>query len=104
MFFLLFGLLALTIGQILINKYLDTYIIHIGYDPATLGHYTLLTGLIGALSNIALIPLIKRIREKHLPFFSAPLSSFPPSRRLLPSRSPSISCTFFSLPTFSISS
>ncbi len=69
MFLLLFGLLALTIGQILINKYLDTYIIHIGYDPATLGHYTLLTGLIGALSNIALIPLIKRIREKHLPFF-----------------------------------
>ncbi len=78
LFLLLFALLTLTIGQILINKYLDTYIIHIGYDPATLGHYTLLTGFIGALSNIALIPLIKKTRERNLPiclcsfiFFSA---------------------------------
>ena len=38
---LLIALLVLTIGQILISKYLDTYIIHIGYEPATLGHYVL---------------------------------------------------------------
>ena len=54
---LLVGLLILTIGQILINKYLDTYIIHIGYEPATLGHYVLLTGIIGALSNLLIILL-----------------------------------------------
>lgn len=65
---LLIALLVLTIGQILINKYLDTYIIHIGYEPATLGHYVLLTGIIGALSNLLIIPFVKKIRNKHLLF------------------------------------
>ena len=65
---LLVGLLILTIGQILINKYLDTYIIHIGYEPATLGHYVLLTGIVGALSNLLIIPLIKKIKNKNLLF------------------------------------
>ena len=31
-YLLLFSLMVLTVGQILINKYLDTYIIHIGYE------------------------------------------------------------------------
>lgn len=65
---LLIALLVLTIGQILISKYLDTYIIHIGYEPATLGHYVLLTGIVGALSNLLIIPLVKRIKNKHLLF------------------------------------
>jgi predicted MFS family arabinose efflux permease len=65
---LLIALLTLTIGQILISKYLDTYIIHIGYEPATLGHYVLLTGVIGALSNLLIIPLIKKINNKHLSY------------------------------------
>ena len=63
---LLIALLTLTIGQILISKYLDTYIIHIGYEPATLGHYVLLTGVVGALSNLLIIPLIKKIKSKNL--------------------------------------
>jgi DHA1 family multidrug resistance protein-like MFS transporter len=63
---LLIALLTLTIGQILISKYLDTYIIHIGYEPATLGHYVLLTGIIGALSNILIIPFVKKINNKNL--------------------------------------
>jgi DHA1 family multidrug resistance protein-like MFS transporter len=67
-FTLLIALLTLTIGQILISKYLDTYIIHIGYEPATLGHYVLLTGVIGALSNLLIIPLIKKINNKHLSY------------------------------------
>ena len=58
---LLIALLTLTIGQILISKYLDTYIIHIGFEPATLGHYVLLTGVVGALSNLLIIPLVKKI-------------------------------------------
>ena len=62
---LLFALLTLTIGQILISKYLDTYIIHIGYEPATLGHYVLLTGIVGAISNLLIIPLIKKIKNKY---------------------------------------
>ena len=65
-FTLLIALLTLTIGQVLISKYLDTYIIHIGYEPATLGHYVLLTGIIGALSNLLIIPLIKKINNKKL--------------------------------------
>lgn len=65
---LLIALLVLTIGQILISKYLDTYIIHIGYEPATLGHYVLLTGIVGALSNLLIIPLVKKINNKHLLF------------------------------------
>lgn len=63
---LLIALLILTIGQILISKYLDTYIIHIGYEPATLGHYVLITGLIGALGNLLIIPLVKKINNKYL--------------------------------------
>lgn len=65
---LLIALLTLTIGQILISKYLDTYIIHIGYEPATLGHYVLLTGIVGALSNLLIIPFIKKIKSKNLLF------------------------------------
>ena len=65
---LLIALLTLTIGQILISKYLDTYIIHIGYEPATLGHYVLLTGIVGALSNLLIIPFIKKIKNKYLLF------------------------------------
>ena len=63
---LLIALLTLTIGQILISKYLDTYIIHIGYEPATLGHYVLLSGVIGALSNLLIIPLVKKIKNRSL--------------------------------------
>ena len=65
---LLVGLLILTIGQIFINKYYDTFFIHFGYEPATLGHYVLLTGIIGALSNLLIIPLIKKIKNKNLLF------------------------------------
>ena len=65
-YILLIALLTLTIGQILISKYLDTYIIHIGYEPATLGHYVLLTGLVGAISNLLIIPLVKKIKNKYL--------------------------------------
>jgi predicted MFS family arabinose efflux permease len=67
-YILLIALLTLTIGQILISKYLDTYIIHIGYEPATLGHYVLLTGLVGAISNLLIIPLVKKIKNKCLSF------------------------------------
>ena len=63
---LLIALLTLTIGQILISKYLDTYIIHIGYKPATLGHYVLLTGVVGAFSNLLIIPFVKKINNKNL--------------------------------------
>lgn len=65
---LLLPLLVLTIAQILINKYLDTYIIHIGHEPAILGHYVLITGIISVISNIAILPLIKKIKGKRLEY------------------------------------
>lgn len=65
-YLLLLSLVVVTVAQILINKYLDTYIIHIGYEPAVLGHYVLITGIASALSNIAVIPLIKKIKNKQL--------------------------------------
>ena len=65
-YLLLFSLVIVTVAQILINKYLDTYIIHIGYEPAILGHYVLITGVVSAISNIAIIPLIKKIKNKQL--------------------------------------
>ena len=67
-YFLLISLMVVTIAQILINKYLDTYIIHIGYEPAILGHYVLITGIVSALSNIAIIPLIKKIKGRKLEY------------------------------------
>ena len=66
---LLISLLVLTIGQILISKYLDTYIIHIGYQPSTLGHYVLITGIVGSLSNLIILPLIKKIKVNHYKYF-----------------------------------
>ena len=60
--------MVVTIAQILINKYLDTYIIHIGYEPAILGHYVLITGVVSALSNIAIIPLIKKLKGRKLEY------------------------------------
>ena len=65
-YILLLPLLILTMSQILINKYLDTYIIHIGYEPSLLGHFVLISGLFSAASNIAIIPLIKKLRNSKL--------------------------------------
>ena len=65
-YMLLLPLLILTMSQILINKYLDTYIIHIGYEPSLLGHFVLISGLFSAASNIAIIPLIKKLRNSKL--------------------------------------
>lgn len=62
------GLLVLTIGQILINKYLDTYLIHIGYQPSILGHYVFITGVFAALSNIVILPFIKKLKDAKLSF------------------------------------
>lgn len=67
-YLLLFSLMVLTVGQILINKYLDTYIIHIGYEPSTLGHYVLITGILSAISNILVIPFIKKIKSNKLAY------------------------------------
>ena len=67
-YLLLLSLMVVTIAQILINKYLDTYIIHIGYEPAILGHYVLITGVVSALSNIAIIPLIKKLKGRKLEY------------------------------------
>ena len=63
---LLVPLMILTMAQILINKYLDTYIIHIGYEPADLGHYVLISGLFSFVSNIAIIPLLKKLKDNKL--------------------------------------
>ena len=70
---LLTGLLILTIGQILISKYLDTYIIHIGNSSSTLADYVFATGIVGAISNLVIIPFIKKIKSK---YFSYLLISF----------------------------
>ena len=55
-------------SQIIINKYLDTYVIHIGYDASLLGHYVLISGIVSAISNVAIIPLLKRIKNSKLTF------------------------------------
>lgn len=65
---LLIPLFILTTAQIIINKYLDTYFIHIGYQASLLGHYVLFSGIFSALSNIAIIPLLKKIKNNKLAF------------------------------------
>lgn len=65
-YLLLTSLMILTIGQILINKYLDTYIIHIGFKASILGHYILITGIFSAVSNLLIIPFIKKIKGNKL--------------------------------------
>lgn len=67
-YFLLICLMILTVGQILVNKYLDTYIIHIGYKASILGHYVLITGIFSAVSNLLVIPFIKKIKGNKLTY------------------------------------
>lgn len=65
-YFLLIGFFILNVGQILINKYLDPFIINNGFEPVMLGHYVLITGIIGAISNIVIIPFVKKLKNKRL--------------------------------------
>lgn len=65
-YLLLVALMVITIAQILINKYLDTYIIHIGYEPAILGHYVFISCIVSAISNLLVIPFIKKIKDNKL--------------------------------------
>lgn len=65
-YLLLVALMVITVAQILINKYLDTYIIHIGYEPAILGHYVFISCIVSAISNLLVIPFIKKIKDNKL--------------------------------------
>ncbi len=65
-YLLLGSLFVLTVGQILVNKYLDPYFIHIGNEPAALGHYVLITGIVAGIGNLAIIPIIKKAKNKKL--------------------------------------
>ena len=65
-YILLVGLGVLTIAQILITKYLDTYILHLNYNTSILGHYVFISGIISAVANILVIPFIKKIKDKRL--------------------------------------
>lgn len=65
-YLLLVALMVITVAQILINKYLDTYIIHIGYEPAILGHYVFISCIVSAISNLLVIPFIKKIKDSKL--------------------------------------
>lgn len=62
----LIGFLILSVGQILINKYLDPFIIHNGFEPVILGHYVLITGIISSISNLIIIPFFKKLKNKKL--------------------------------------
>lgn len=68
-YFLLFNLAILTISQIIINKYFETYIIHIGYESSDLGHFSFISGIISAISNISIIPVFKTIKNKKVGYF-----------------------------------
>ncbi|MDY5441624.1 MAG: MFS transporter [Candidatus Enteromonas sp.] len=63
---LLLALLAFTIGQVNINKYMDPIVIDRGYSTATLGHYVFLTGIVGALASVFLLPLIQKAKINKL--------------------------------------
>lgn len=65
-YMLLLGLAVLTISQILINKYLDTYVLHLNYNTSVLGHYVFISGCASAIVNLLIIPIIKKIKDKRL--------------------------------------
>ena len=59
-------LFIMTAGQILTNKYLDNYLTSINFDVSMLGHYICITGIIAAVSNLLIIPFIKKVKDNKL--------------------------------------
>lgn len=64
----LISVLLIAMGQININKYFDVYFIDLGYNAGQLGLYCLLTGIIGCLGNLLLVPLFKNENKIKIEF------------------------------------
>lgn len=63
---LLIFVLLFTLSSTNITKYLDVLIQNVGHDPKVLGDFVFITGLVGILTNIILLPFIKKFKQINL--------------------------------------
>lgn len=66
---LLLFLIALsltTISASTLSKYFDVYMTDLGYTPRELGNFIFVTGIVGLLTNIFLVPLLAKLRKDRL--------------------------------------
>lgn len=62
----LITLTIISIAQNNISKYLDIYVVDIGNTPDDLANIVLVSGILGVIANIVMIPFLqKRIKEKY---------------------------------------
>ncbi len=59
----LIGLTLATISASILSKYFDVYMIDLGYSPRELGTFILVTGVVGLLTNIFIVPKLSKLRK-----------------------------------------
>ncbi len=59
----LLGLTFATIAATNLNKYLDVYIIDLGYSTRQLGTFVMVTGIVGLFTNFVIVPWIARFKK-----------------------------------------
>jgi MFS family permease len=72
----LVGLSLATIAATNISKYLDVYVIDAGYTTSQLGNFVFVTGIVGLLTNLFVVPFLTRFNQnirimRYLQLFSA---------------------------------
>lgn len=59
----LFSLALATMSMTILSKYLDVYIIDLGYSTRVLGTFVMVTGLVGLATNFFLVPFLTRFKK-----------------------------------------
>jgi DHA1 family multidrug resistance protein-like MFS transporter len=59
----LVGLSLATIAATNISKYLDVYVIDAGYTTSQLGNFVFVTGIVGLLTNLFVVPYLTRFNQ-----------------------------------------
>jgi DHA1 family multidrug resistance protein-like MFS transporter len=59
----LFSLLFITLGQTIVTKYIDVFVIDLNYDSNNLGDTILFSGIIGIVSNLVFINIINKVKK-----------------------------------------
>jgi len=59
----LFSLALATMSMTILSKYLDVYIIDLGYSTRVLGTFVMVTGLVGLATNFFLVPYLTRFKK-----------------------------------------
>ena len=59
----LFSLLFVTLGQTIVTKYIDVFVIDLNYDSNNLGDTILFSGIVGIVSNLVFLNILNRVKK-----------------------------------------